>query len=334
MRKKVFQILAITVAVFSSCKDDNDNPQNEPVKVNKIIVDPNGVKWFATAKGIISYNYGIINYNSDKNNVEGIYVNDVAYEKSAFGDEVWYGTNTGVNVASYDVDAITAATSYISDSSEILPGAVTAVAIGDSSKRYFGTKQGLSIFKGSLWDTFYGQKHNEILQAYSVTSIASDKNGWVYATTDGGGIVNFKYTDAVSGATTYFMPWANGLKSDSVFSVTIVNDTCQWYGTLRGASYHIGHFTKENWTHYSREDGLICDTVYAIAVDNNKTTWFGTHLGVSAFNGTSWTSYTTKDGLIDNKINTIAIDTDGTIWFGTDKGVCHYVNKKFIKIQL
>jgi ligand-binding sensor domain-containing protein len=145
----------------------------------------------------------------------------------------------------------------------------------------------------------------------------------------GGGISRFKYIDAVSGATTFNLPWAGGLPSENVLCA-IADGNAQWYGTDAGAAYHESELTKSGWTTYTREEGLVCDTVYAIAKDLAGNVWFGTHKGVSKLTGNQWQSITKADGLLDNKVNTIAIDKDNSVWFGTDKGISHYSGGKWV----
>lgn len=135
-------------------------------------------------------------------------------------------------------------------------------------------------------------------------AVSNSTNGWVFVSTRGGGVSRFKYElDAISGATTYNSAWAPGIGSDSINTVIVVDDTCQWFGTNKGVGFHTSHLTKKNWFYYSTQNGLICDTVLAIAKDKQGNVWFGTPKGVSKFDGkNTWTNYAKLDGLIDNKI--------------------------------
>jgi len=208
---------------------------------------------------------------------------------------------------------------------------VSAIGIDQNNVKYIGTSDGLSILQGTKWVQFMGRRGEEILSKYKISAIATTTDGRIYAATQGGGVSSFKYTDAVTGATTFNQPWASGLVSDTVFTVIVVDGSHQWYGTNRGASLHTSEYAKvkEDWIFYSTLDGLICDSVYAIGKDPSGNVWFGTHKGISKFNGTNWVNYTTKNGLIDNKINTLAIVTVGSVWFGTDKGISHFSNNQW-----
>jgi ligand-binding sensor domain-containing protein len=211
----------------------------------------------------------------------------------------------------------------------LLSDEVSAVAVDALNTKYFGTSLGLSILKNDQWSGFIGRTTEEILRDYKISSIATAKNGWTYAATSGGGVSRFRFTDAVSGATTYDSVWA-GLKSNFVNTVIIVDDTCQWYGTNRGAAFHTSHYTRIDWTGYTKVDGLVSDSVLSIAKDQNGNIWFGTNNGVSRLSGSQWSSFTTKDGLINNHVNTISIDTDGSVWFGTNNGISHFLKNTWI----
>jgi ligand-binding sensor domain-containing protein len=330
---KFYHILLLTVVINLFCSCNNDDPVVEeefvfPSKViNKIIVDTNGSKWFATEKGVISFD-GLkwISYTDDQNKTTGS-VSDIIFDQLSGVQKLWLGTNVGLS--SYEFGTSTISTNNFNTSKdEILSDTVSALGVDNEAVKYIATSKGLSILKDDNWDVFYGRNGEEILAEFKISSVAVADNGYIYAATEGGGISRFKYTDAISGATTFNLPWAGGLPSENVlFAVTDGN--AQWYGTDNGVAYHSTENTKTDWTTYTREDGLICDTVYAIAIDQIGNVWFGTHRGVSKLNGNQWQSFTKTDGLIDNKVNTIAIDTDKSVWFGTDKGISHFSGGKW-----
>jgi ligand-binding sensor domain-containing protein len=327
--------LVVLVTLIFSCKK-NDNPAPEAFKfpskvINKIAVESTGVKWFATEKGVISYDNTTWTKYSDNQNLTSGSISDFVFEKLSGMNKLWLGTDFGSTVFDFGTSKVSVA-NYKTKNSRILSDTVSALGIDNSSVKYIGTSKGLSILKADKWDQFLGRRNEEILAMYKISSVATSTNGYVYAATQGCGVSRFKYTDAVSGATTFSRPWASGLPSDTVYTVFVDGDA-QWYGTFRGAAYHSSEFTKSDWATYTRANGLVCDSVYAIAKDLSGNMWFGTYKGVSKLSisttDTIWTNYTTKDGLIANKVNTIAADLDGSIWFGTDNGISHYTNNKW-----
>jgi hypothetical protein len=337
---KHFKIISLVtliaiVAILGSC-NKNDAPVDQPFTlpskvINKISVDKKGVKWFATEKGVVSYAAGKwTTYSDDKNLTTGP-IADLAFDMVTGIEKLWLASKVGVSSMDFGTNSITVQ-NFNTSNSGILADTITAIGIDGNNVKYLGTREGLSILKDSKWDKFYGRRNQEILLRYKISSVAPASKGYVYISTEGGGVS--RYCDAVSGQTTLNYPWAWGLPSDTVYTVFITQDTCQWYGTAKGIGYHMSPDTKNDWIKYSRADGLICDSVYAIAKDLSGDMWFGTPKGVSKLHmstDTIWTSYTTKDGLVSNKVNAIAADLDGSVWFGTDEGISHLSNNKWEK---
>ncbi len=328
--------LSALVVFFISC-DNNDEPVDEPFQmpskvINKIVIDKDGVKWFATEKGVVSYDGAKWTTFKDDNGPKIDPIADLAFDAVTGIAKLWLASNIGATSYEFGATAISIM-NYDTKNSEILDDQITAIGVDAMNVKYVGTPKGLSILKDGKWDEFFGRRNQEILLRYKISSIAPASKGFVYVATEGGGVS--RYCDAVSGQTTLNKPWAWGLPSDTIYTVVITQDTCQWYGTDRGVGYHLSPDTKSDWITYTRNEGLICDTVYAIAKDISGDMWFGTHKGVTQMNispkDTVWTSYTTKDGLVANKINAIAADVDGSVWFGTDEGISSFANGKWTK---
>jgi ligand-binding sensor domain-containing protein len=331
MKNLKLKLLSFSIFSLFLASCDNEIKKDDEFKlpsnlINKITIDRNGVKWIATSKGLASYDgvkWTAYSENVFLNN-RSIY--DLAFENDSIENKIWIASNVGATSLTAKNNTITSYNNYNSVTDSILDDRVLAVNIGLDNVKYIGTSKGLSIFKGNTWTSFLGRKKEEILTEYEISSIASAKDGWVYAATKGGGVSRFKYTDAVTGATTFDQPWAYGLKSDTVFTVFVDENSNQWFGTNRGLAFHESPNTKSGWTSYSRLDGLICDTVYAINKDHSGKIWIGTEKGISTLDGDVWQKFTTNDGLVDNKVNTIAVDQDGSIWFGTENGISLYSN--------
>lgn len=327
--------LAVITVTFTSCKDKEPIVQGFSLPsrvINKIAIDNNGVKWIATEKGIVICNgnrwttytgYVVLNNTA---------IADLAINNLSGKNEIWLSSPLGATSFEYADSIISSLEIYNVLKGGILDNSVSAINIDQNNVKYIATPKGLSILKGTKWDQFAGKKGEEILSKYKISAVATTTNGFIYVSTIGGGVTSFKYTDAVSGATTLTEPYASGLMCDTVNTVIAVNDGHQWYGTNKGASLHTSDVTKDmnHWMYYSRVDGLVCDTVYAIAKDLTGNMWFGTHKGVSMLSGTTWVNYTTKDGLIANKVNTLAIDKDNSVWFGTDNGISHFINNQWL----
>ncbi len=334
---KSLSFFLILLVLINACDNGND-PQPEPEFklpsqiINKIEVDANGVKWIATEKGILSFDGTTWTVYSDNSQVENGAISDISEDKQNNSGIIWLAGKTGASYFNKTENPINIA-NYKRNNSDILSDTVYSLGVNSGNTKFFGTAKGLSILNNNEWDSFFGRDNEQILAQYQISDIANALNGSVYVSTRGGGVSRFKYTDAVSGATTLNLPWASGLVSENVFTVVIVNEIEQWYGTDAGAAHHTSESTKADWQSYSREDGLVCDTVYAIVQDKAGNMWFGTHKGLSKLSGSNWTNYTAVDGLVADKVNSIAVDTDGSLWFGTDKGISHFINGNWEKFE-
>ncbi|HEY5590853.1 MAG TPA: two-component regulator propeller domain-containing protein [Paludibacter sp.] len=329
--KYISLLLMPLVCLFFGCKSEEPTdisvlPSNI---ITKIVIDNYGIKWIATDKGLVSFNGKIWKVYPNVKQLSNQPINDLCFDVMSENRQIWAASFGGAVKGSIASQTYLLTDNYHLDSNGLLSDTVFSVATDNNNTKFFGTPNGLSILKNAIWSSYdgtWGKRKDNFLVTNIITAIAVAKDGWNYVSSQGGGVSRFQFTDAVSGATKFFMPWAYGLKSDNVNTVVVVNDTCQWYGTDKGAAYHTSYNTKADWTSYSSVDGLVSDTVYAIAQGLSGETWFGTHRGVSRLYADVWTSYTTQDGLIANKVNTLAIDIDGSVWFGTDMGLSHLIN--------
>jgi ligand-binding sensor domain-containing protein len=292
------------------------------------VVDVNAVKWFATDKGIVSFDGQTWTSYADDQNLTTGSIHDFCVEQLLGANKIWLGTNLGLTYFDFGASPATIK-NYKSAEGGILSDTLSAIAMDNASTKFIGTTKGLSILKENNWYSYYGRSAEKTLLRFKISSIAIGQSGYIYAATAGGGVSRFKYADAISGETTFNKPWAWGLPSDTVYAVATDGDE-QWYGTNRGVAYHTTEFTKQDWVTYTRENGLVCDSVYAIAKDFLGNIWFGTHKGVSRLSGETWQNYTTKDGMIADKVNTIALDADGSLWFGTDEGISHFTDNHWV----
>ena len=294
--------------------------------VRSILIDPDGVKWFGTSNGLSRYDGAGWKTYRQTNEIQTLAdnaINDLAFENSSYGPELWIGTDNGVSVMSIDVDAVTFATPYRTDNQDLVSNKVQAVAVDDAHNRFFGTDAGMSIMQGSEWQSFTAPLQ---LTSQDILAIGVDNaNGWRYICTSGGGANRIKMeTDGITSASPYDYDWS-GLYSNRVNDIFVKPNSDQWFATNEGAAYHVDFETKGGWTNHFSEDGLGDDNVQVVVEGTDGIAWFGTPTGVSLFDGTTWQRISARHGLVSNNVVDIAIDTDGSLWFATDQGVSHMV---------
>jgi ligand-binding sensor domain-containing protein len=322
--------MALCLAIFllPTCKrDDNASNSIAGKTVRSIYIDPNGTKWFATDKGISSFDGKTWTNFDEKDGLPVAGYNDLSNAASADGINLWLASTRGVVMGHWDANMLTVEATYTTGNSELLNDTILAIAIDKAGYLWMGTNRGLNGLKNNTeWiiqpkDVFF----------LPITRIGSSEDGWNYFATLGGGVARNKTAvDGITSASIYETPWA-GLPSDSINALYIDRVTGnQWFGTPAGAAYHVGTETKKNWTVYTTLEGLVDDFVLTIAGDSEGNIWFGTNGGVSRFGNSNWTSYTESDGLASNTVYAIAFDSDGSVWFGTDKGVSHYTSGTWV----
>ncbi|MBI4647989.1 MAG: hypothetical protein HY738_15735, partial [Bacteroidia bacterium] len=77
----------------------------------------------------------------------------------------------------------------------------------------------------------------------------------------------------------------------------------------------------ENFSSFSKLQGLKHDVIRCMLQDKSGNLWFGTGGGVSKYDGKCFTHFTEKQGLSNNIVWSILQDNSGNLWFGTDGGV-------------
>lgn len=302
---------------------NSDLPSN---KVNTIYVDSANVKWIGTDNGLARYDDTAWTIYSKNNHLLNNNVKDIAYERTKYGTELWMATDSGLTVASYDVDGITSATTYHRGNSGMVSNLVHEVAVDVNHNRWIATDTGIVIFRGATWDSVFMLKdvdHNEYPVAdYLVTDIKSyNPDAQAYISTWGKGVARMKYdpVDGFTGASAFGLPWA-AITSDNVSDIA-VKEAVQWYATDAGANMHASNITKGDWTQYTMDSGLVSNNVKAVYVDDEGNVWFGTDSGLTIMALGNWYTYTQADGLISNEVNHITSDMEGKVWIATPDGI-------------
>lgn len=305
--------------------------------INSICVDGNGIKWFGTDSGLCRFDGNSFHtFQRDpqvKQTLANNNVNDIAFEVTSYGPEIWLATDNGVSVVSVptDIDAMTFATPYRTDSTGLISNRVNVAMVDSNHVKWFGTDQGVSTFTGSEWSSY--TVASEHLNCDDISAIGLDNyGGWRYMGTHERGVSRLRVElDGITSASAYLSEWT-GLPSDTITSIHILMDGTQWFGTNLGAAYHDTTTSKPSWTWHSyfQKHGLADNRINVITEDHQGTVWFGTPQGVSSFNGEIWQTFTTGDGLVSNNVLDIGVDLDGSLWFATDHGLSHYTGNNTI----
>ncbi len=304
-------------------EENSELPSNQ---VNTLYIDSSMTAWIGTDAGLSSLStdgwrhYDTVLLNS--------VVNDIAYELTSYGKELWVATEGGLTVTAYDdVDGITGSTTYVPENSGLIGRKVSAVAVDPSHNRWVGTDSAVSVFRGSIWDAVLkgidamGDNYN--FTDYKITDIdILESDTMALISTMGQGIARMSYDeiDGFTGASTYAPPWA-GMNTDNVTAISVY-DTKQWYGTDVGAYYHPDTQTKSDWILFDEVSGIVKDSINTVKVDAEENAWIGTSGGISiVLKDGGIFNYTETEGLLHNLVNFITTDIDEKIWVATSGGV-------------
>lgn len=319
----IFKVQNNTSELGTYTMDNSDLPSNQ---VNTIYIDSSNILWVGTDAGLSS-----VSNNSWKQYDTILFhnsVNDIDYERTKYGKEIWVATDSGLTVAAYnDIDGVTSATTYVPENSAMVGYKVASVAVDILHNRWIGTDSALCIFRGQTWDSLLtasdANGDDFYFHSNQITDIKSYKpDSLALVATHGKGIIRMSYevADGYTGASTYGQPWA-ALVSDTITAIDVDNEL-QWYGTNLGAHKHKTNLTKDDWQLFNTSSGLLNNQINTVHIDKTNYAWIGTSEGISIIlpDGGIY-ELTENKGLINNQVNYITDDIDGNIWVATSGGI-------------
>jgi ligand-binding sensor domain-containing protein len=293
-------------------------------------VDEFGVKWFGTSKGLLRYDGKDWLYYTGHENLANNEILALEFEPSVSGPELWVATIKGVSVVAYDVDGVTAATSYTVQDG-LLNDTVNAIAVDARNNKFFGSEDGIIYFHSGTMDTIRYADFAGSMVNGPVNDLAHRSDS-IYIAQSGGIGRLISGVDGITGASRWTSEYGISPLSGNINCVMIDSKGHQWFGTDEGAEEHIGLKAKENWVLYTTVEGLVNNFVESISEDDAGGMWFGTRGGVSYLNEGDWISYSIADGLASDTVYDIAFDAD-TIWMATHRGISGLVDGRFSAIH-
>lgn len=183
---------------------------------------------------------------------------------------------------------------------------------------------------GNAWSVYYAPHEGAKFERMSefgygyIYDIKEDTQQRIWIATMGSGVWRYdlnkkhirKYSTHTDDSTT--------LSSNSVSSITIDSQGDVWFATDRGGICRYNNDT-DNFTSFSKKDGLPDDVSYKILEDSLHNLWFGTNKGLVRFNPQSGAIrvFTKEDGLLSNQYNYKSAfkGSDGTFYFGSIDGL-------------
>ncbi|MEA3443977.1 MAG: two-component regulator propeller domain-containing protein [Bacteroidota bacterium] len=195
---------------------------------------------------------------------------------------------------------------------------------------YFGTQNGCSILKDSIWQTvLYGNDENagNGTQINDISDLGY--NRFIFASGNYGLLQTTVLFDTAYSKSLQHNKY---LRSYVSFARKIQegfnNDF--WFAHNDGFAHYFGDSTQWQWgvitywENFTVADGLPNDTVYDLCKDSIGNIWLATGNGIASFQNNTFTVYNTAHGLIENQTRSIYFDSNENIWVGTIAGLSKY----------
>ena len=187
----------------------------------------------------------------------------------------------------------------------LVNGIINSVAIDNKGNKWFGSKNGVSVFNDTIWRSY--NISNGLGDNY-VQSIISDPQGKILIATHAG-------ISVFDGLIWSHINTGNSeIPGDTISSIVFDKQQNLWVAV---AGKGITKFDGNTWTTYSTKDGLASNYIISIAIDDFGNFWFGSFSSVTKFDGTNWVSYSTAENSKLRLIQKIGVDKKGALWVGT-----------------
>jgi len=285
-------------------------------------MDDEGVAWFGTADGLISYDGQLwTRWSIEENSPADNSINQLQYLSGE--NALWIATDNGSSKAGLS-EGFAIESSYTTDNSGIYDAMVYSAHANPDDIKIFGTAAGVSVFNNTMWSKMQNLSVIDSINLADnpVRSIGSTEDN-TFIASDGKGIyLTSNEVDGVSFVTSWVFPY-NIPTSDNVKTAFVDSDGNQWYGSDAGAVFHAGLTAQGSWSDpVTTSQGLPDNQVNSIIEDVYGNIWFGTENGLAVLKtDESMSVFSESDGLINNQITDLAETGDHKIWIATRGGI-------------
>ncbi len=207
------------------------------------------------------------------------------------------------------------------DRLERFPGYGIAGHLGQRAEEAYEDQQGTMWVQFSSGLFRVSTATPEPLLRVSVREIYSDRDGDLWAGTNGEGLIRFK--DRVVRMFTQ----DDGLPGNIPMTVLSRRDGSLWIGNNCGG---LSMFDRHRFHTYAEKDGLSNSCVWALAEDQKNDLWVGTWGGgLYRFSDGHFTQFSKAEGLPGDVVRGIQVARDGSLWIAGEGGLSHMLNGRF-----
>ena len=276
--------------------------------VNKIVVDHNGLKWFAMAgSGIVSFNGTTWTlYDTPATGIPYMSATSMAVTDD---NTLWASTSyTSGGLIKFDG---TTWTNFTTSNSGIPSNTIQCICT-DGNAVWLSSYTGLTKFDGSAWTTY--TTSNSTISASPAVEMQTDRAGNLW-------MAHYGSLEKFDGSTFTLYPNPPLLSN---YSIAIDTNNVIWTGCLgSSAPPALGgvlSFDGSTWTKYDTANSPVSDTYMTVYADASNNIWMGgtTVDALDKKSGSAWTSYDiSASPLNDRNVRDVAFDQNGAAFIGT-----------------
>jgi len=306
-------------------------------RINTLLKNEDGNLYIGTAGGGLDFfdlkKKSFTNFRRQANNPHSLINNNVFALSTAGHNQLWVGTEDGLDIFDENKVQFTLYTNEDEDNSDKNNSIGCILDIGDIL--WLGTyESGVRFYdrNSSSFTHYYKPTGNRFgLSNDIVTSFSETSNGF-WIGTDGGGL---NYFDKLS---KLFSPYYHQVNKNSVSGNHILrllkdNQKNLWIGYYLAGLDLLNPETKK-FTHYStgnKPNQISSNIVFGLAEDKNGDVWVGMDNGglniihqSKVIKRFSYTHLDTVNSLSSNDVRAIYRDNENNMWIGTFNGLNLY----------
>ena len=316
-------------------------------QVQDLAQDDDGNLWIGTLSGLTKYNGREFQTYSRKDSLAEDWITSMYKDKKG---NIWFGHWAG-GVSMYNYKTKKIENLNLEEYTRFKT--VTSI-IQDSKLRYWIATEGAGIF---VYDPdnkkMISLNKKDGLSSDNVYDLCRDQKENIWIATDIGITIYDTKTDIGSPASFGILNTGNGLLSNRITTLALINETEIWVGAADAGvmvlgikdDFNVKYPTKAIEAAGQRitmSNGLGADFINCITEDKNHNIWIGTTGGGAAkvtplpskerseaISKAIIYNYDTKQGLNYFNANAIFQDREGSVWIGTDIGLNQYRGERF-----
>lgn len=283
--------------------------------------DHGGAMWIASDHGLTRWAKGIATRFTKADGLPDAMVFSIAEDGSG---TLWAGTRRGIakfNGSRFQVCG--------REDGFPLSGSIMAAFTDTDGSIWAGARGGVAHLQNGIWTAYTSEQGvpNQL-----ITSLARDRGGQLWATTDGGGLVAI---DSLPGKRARQLTIRDGLPTNILYAAVPDSDGALWIGTNVG----LMRFSMGRFQTVSKVNGLIDDNILSIVDDKLGNLWLTSNRGLQqvrrsdlllVFSGKlrllPAQTFNVADGMKSRECNggfqpASWRSADGRLWFPTARGV-------------